>query len=71
MFDNQLYNIFETDLLDRSIQICGPVRANGPAVAACAEHSAIDHPATMFHQTFQPAFRFPNGKPVTDGDISL
>jgi len=36
MFENRRYNIFEVDLLARSIPICEPIRANGRAVAVCA-----------------------------------
>jgi hypothetical protein len=36
MFENRRYNIFEADLLARSIPICEPTRANGRAVGACA-----------------------------------
>jgi len=36
MFENRRYNIFEVDLLARSIPICEPTRANGRAVGACA-----------------------------------
>jgi hypothetical protein len=35
LFDSQLYNIFKTDLLERSIPICEPIRAKGRAVVAC------------------------------------
>jgi hypothetical protein len=36
MFDNRLYDVFDVDLLARSIPICQRIRAKGRAVAACA-----------------------------------
>ena len=36
MFENQLYEVFEVDLLARSIPICEWVQATSRAVGACA-----------------------------------
>jgi hypothetical protein len=35
-FENELYNVFEIDLVARSILICEPIRAKSLAIAACA-----------------------------------
>jgi len=35
-FENELYNVFEIDLVARSILICEPIRAKSPAIAACS-----------------------------------
>ena len=36
MFENQIYNVFEIDLLARSSAIGEPIRTKGRAMAACA-----------------------------------
>jgi hypothetical protein len=36
MFENELYNVFEIDLMARSTLICEPIRARSHAVAVCA-----------------------------------
>ncbi len=36
MFENELYNVFEIDLVARSSLIHEPIRAKGRAIAACA-----------------------------------
>jgi len=35
-FRNEVYNVFEVDLVMRSSLICEPIRAKGSAIAACA-----------------------------------
>jgi hypothetical protein len=35
-FENQLYNVFEIDLVARSILICEPIRTKSRAIAVCA-----------------------------------
>jgi hypothetical protein len=36
LFENQVYNVFEIDLIARSTVVSEPIRAKGHAVAACA-----------------------------------
>ena len=35
-FENELYNVFEIDLVARSTLICEPIRARSRAIAVCA-----------------------------------
>lgn len=35
-FENELYNVFEVDLVARSTLICEPIRARSRATAVCA-----------------------------------
>jgi hypothetical protein len=35
-FENELYNVFEIDLMARSTLICEPIRDRSRAIAACA-----------------------------------
>jgi len=34
-FENELYNVFEIDLVARSVLICEPMEAKRRAIAAC------------------------------------
>jgi len=34
MFDRQFYNVFEADLLERSMPVCEPIPSRAPAVTA-------------------------------------
>jgi hypothetical protein len=36
IFENELYNVFEIDLMARSTLICEPIRAKSLAIAVCA-----------------------------------